>query len=325
MPCKVWAILPLLLVYGCARHSNGTASIGTSGSTAIEEQNDAVFASHRGGRDVTREFTQRFYAATSNQNGASSKAIEGCDILLVHGWLGETAIRLTHFLDGLNCNQRTLDYLKDQRYAAGEMGLCSMAPPFRSEAVCLCGEKIARLIASNPRQVIIVSHSKGCLDTLEALLRLQRDGQLNKVKGWISLQGPLYGSEEAATFLNHSNFVGKLRIKLLGARIEGLHDMTPIVREEYMACHRTEIDAVVHALPILCFASWKTPVCPNELLSDGHVEPERAILPGADYIAKSGVSHAIPVISRKAEYFDRITFTKTLLAMLSDRIEQSPE
>ncbi len=325
MRYNILAILPLLLVSGCARHVGNSADLGISGSPAIEEQNDAIFTSHRGGHDVTRDYTERFYAANSSQNLSGSKALEGCDVLLVHGWLGEVAIRLTDFLDGLNCNQRLLDYLKDQRYAADELGLCSMAPPYRSEAVCICGEKIAQFIEANPRPVIIVSHSKGCLDTLEALLRLQRDGQLSRVKGWISMQGPLYGTEEAATFLNHSNFVKKLRIKMLGARIEGLHDITPVVREEYMTSHRTEIDAVIHAVPVLCFASWKKPTCPNDLLSDGHVEPDSAILPGADYIAKSGVSHSMPVLSRKSEYFDRVTFTKTMLAMLDDRLQQPPK
>lgn len=318
---RILGILPLIVASGCARHADcARAPINSVSNQLLSDPSDAVFVSAPGGRNLTSEFTQRFNASTNTE---CAKAFEGCDVLLIHGWLGEVAIKLTSFLDTLKGNQRILDYLKDQRCAADEMGLCAAAPAYRSETVCACGDKIARIIASNPRPVILVCHSKGCLDTLDALLKLQRSGQLNNVAGWIALQGPFYGTEEAATFLNRGNPIGRLRIRMLGANPDGVRDMTPAVRKQYMAENQTQIATLIQSVPMICFASWTTPARENEALSDGHVTPESAILPGSDYIAKCGISHSMPVIGRKNTPFDRVTFTKTMLTLLGERVHSA--
>ena len=320
MRYQLLGLITLILATGCARHSEYVQNNSVSSAALTEEQRDALFVTKIGGRNLTAEFTQRLRASSDVAATQSAKNLEGCDVLFVHGWLGEVALHLTTFLDRISCNQRILDYLKDQRYAADELGLCSAAPAYRSESVCACGEKVARLIAENPRPVIIVSHSKGCLDSLEALLLLQRSGQLNKVAGWIAMQGPFYGSENAAKFIANAGPMAKLRLKLFGARIVGVHDMCPECRMGYMETHRAEIESLIHSVPLICFASWKTPTSDNQPLADGPVAPESAILPGADYIAKGGIAHSMAVIGVKNTPFDRIAFTKVMLEMLGDRL-----
>ena len=310
----------LLVGAGCSRcPDNARGPHICSAESMLKTSGAPVFVSQRGGHDVTAEFTQRFCAGCNSADRPSALAFDGCDVLLVHGWLGEVAIRVTGLLDNVSCNQRVLDYLKDQHCAADELGLCSFAPPYRSESVCACGEKVARMIECNPRPVMIVSHSKGCLDTLEALLILQREGKLGKVAGWIALQGPFYGAALAESFLGKRSPIGRLRVRMLGADLEGIRDMTETSREGYMARNATETEKLVRAIPVLCFASWKTPLCDGYVLTDGQVTPESALLPGADYVALGGITHAMPVIGRKYEPFDRVTFTKTLLTMLRDR------
>ena len=242
-------------------------------------------------------------------------------MILVHGWLGEVALRLTHFLGRFNSHQRVLDYLDDQRRAVQELGLSTKAPLYRSESIDACGEKLARFIVENPRRVILIAHSKGCNDALAALLSLQRSGHLNKVAGWLAMQGPFYGCDEAETFYSHSMPLTTLRFKLLGGKIEGVSDMRPSAREEYMAVNKSNIDALMRSTPVLCFGSWLPPSAANEPLKDGPIVPESAILPGADYIAKCGIRHAMPVLGWGNPEFNRVAFTKTMMAMLIERIQ----
>jgi predicted alpha/beta hydrolase family esterase len=322
---RIVAIAVLLLCAGCGQHPRESLAphIASRAELAAESQADAVFVSRVGGRDLTSDFTARFHAQNSDASAQNSNALSGHDVILVHGFLGEAGLKATHFLDKFKRAQHFIDYLKDQQTAVEECGLNSTVPAYRSETVEACGAKLARIIADCERPVILISHSKGSLDTLDALLILQREGNLSKVAGWISIQGPFYGSPQADAC--SANPLRKMCIKLLGAQMRALNDLTTPARDCYMAQHSAEIETLLHATPVLCFASWSTLNCKTPRLSDGAVPAESAILPGSDYIAKSGITHSMPVIDLKVMPFDRVAFTRTLMQMLSERIQPRPQ
>ena len=307
---------------GCARFvGNSQAPDFYSSDRSLETKRDAAFSCERGGRNITQEFSDRLHAAVTGDPASKTfSQTENCDVVLVHGWLGEVALRATDFLDKFNRKQHILDYLKDQRIAARELGLATLSPLYRSDSIDICGEKLAAFIIANPRPVILIAHSKGCVDALAALLSLQRSGHLNKVRGWLSMQGPYYGCDEAETFFSHSMPLSTLRFKLLGGKLAGVTDMRPALREEYMAQHRAEIESIVRSTPVICFGSWLQPTMPGEPLKDGPISPESAILSGSDYIAKCGIRHAAPVLGWGDPQFDRVAFNKTMLVMLLERI-----
>ena len=305
-------------------HDAAQALSAPSSDRKLEDLKDSAFVCQRGGHNITAEFNRRLHVENATFVAQPRDAVNDCDVILVHGWLGEVAIRLTKFLDRFNNHQRLLDYLDDQHRAAHELGLSSKAPLYRSESVYACGEKLAQFIIDNPRPVILIAHSKGCVDALAALLSLQRSGHLNKVAGWLAMQGPFYGCDEAETFFSHSMPLAKLRFKLLGGKIEGVWDMRPSAREEYMAANKSAIDALMRTTPVICFGSWLPPSKENEPLNDGPIVPDSAILPGADYIAKCGIRHAMPVLGWGNPEFDRVAFTKTMMSMLIERIQPAP-
>jgi hypothetical protein len=107
--------------------------------------------------------------------------------------------------------------------------------------------------------------------------------------------------------------------------------------------HADEISQLVEALPVVCFASWALPDLKDEkrpkkdknkndkkadaadgkprLVSAYKIRAGKQLLPGADFVAKSGVSHNQTVI-RDEKPFDRVRFTQTLFAMLADRTKK---
>jgi hypothetical protein len=99
--------------------------------------------------------------------------------------------------------------------------------------------------------VVIVSHSKGGLDTLHALVTDPGlTGDDGPVVGWVALQAPFHGSPVASL----APAVGD---QLLIAHGGGpaLSDHSPAVREAYMADNAAAIASVAAAIPILSCAS----------------------------------------------------------------------
>jgi hypothetical protein len=167
--------------------------------------------------------------------------------------------------------------------------------------------------------VLIVSHSKGCLDTLEALLDLQAEGKLSNVAGWVAIQGPFAGAPDVDDMQGNQfrRIKTRVAIKCLGACFDAVNDMKSSTRKEYLETHRDAIDRLVARLPVVCFASWvenaKNPG------SDGAVPVSSAVLPATDFALVRGLSHSATVINRGGE-FDRVAFTRALMTMLLDRV-----
>ncbi|MGH8547248.1 MAG: hypothetical protein ACRERU_01330 [Methylococcales bacterium] len=111
------------------------------------------------------------------------------------------------------------------------------------------------------KRVIIVSHSKGGIDTLETLLR--RNNLVDReLAGWISLQAPFWGTP-VANWATQNRVFNPLVEKLLGGLFNGdskvAASMTLEARDEYMNRNSEAILALAANLDILNFASSSAP------------------------------------------------------------------
>jgi len=275
------------------------------------------------GEDRSAEFLRRFNELQT-QPAAKWEDLSKYRVLIVHGLLGEVGIRFTRFLDHFDPDQRLVDYLKDQHKALLCAGVDVELLEHKSDSVARGGAVIAERILASNRPVLILSHSKGCLDTLEALRLLQCDGKLDKVAGWIALQGPFKGAPEADRITTNDTrrFFTRIALNCLGAHSCAIKDMTTSTRDAYFAEHREEIDRITHKVPMLSFASLNPAA--KDAGTDGSVPVESALLPGSDFIAVNGLSHSAPVIS-KPRAFNRAALTHTLIDMLLTRVEPAGE
>lgn len=94
--------------------------------------------------------------------------------------------------------------------------------------------KIIEAIESSSKKVLIYSHSKGGLDTLEAIR--QKPSLLSKIHGWASIQSPFWGAPVASGFNNNQILreSGDSLFELMGGSAEGMNSLTVEKRVEYM-------------------------------------------------------------------------------------------
>lgn len=106
---------------------------------------------------------------------------------------------------------------------------------------------ILKVLRKTKKQVIIVSHSKGGLDTLDALIgapKLWGD----TVIGWIALQAPFYGSPAAdPTFSTANDFL----LEALGGNGQSADDLKTETRKAYMLENEARIAALTARIPII--------------------------------------------------------------------------
>lgn len=292
-------------------------------------------------RNITPEFRSFFHAPADGMEAlteARMAKLRNCEVLMVHGLMGEVGIGVRKVLDKVSSEQGLIDYLKDQEDVFEACGLPYQRVVFRSHSVDRSGGKIVEAVLAAKRPVILFTHSKGCVDTLDALLKLQAEGKLDRVAGWISLQGPFYGSPQAARYVENGGrrVFGIAAMRVMGGNFDAVRDLTPDARVAYMKEHADEIKSLVRNLPLICFTSWESPEKGSkkpkedkepedapaeqpELTSAFRIQPESCLLPGCAYVAKAGVSHSDTVISGP-EFFDRDAMTRALLAMLAERL-----
>ena len=200
------------------------------------------------------------------------------------------------------------------------------------QSITINSSIIAAAIRDSSKPVILITHSKGSVDALDAL-RAEKVLR-KKVKGWISLQGTFFGSPVADMLLDEaglSPLVVSLILQYLGGTKEAARNLTTASALAYYTDHRPAIDAVVREVPAIGFASAvdgaggsqaKTSLeIPLELMrrrgirSDGLVPLDAAVLPGMSFVKVSGVDHIAPVMAA-AQRFDRVRMTKALLLLL---------
>lgn len=116
------------------------------------------------------------------------------------------------------------------------------------------------------RKVLIVSHSKGGLDTLEALIN-SSGSELDSVHGWLSIQAPFGGSPLADGGSAILPFI----------KMEALEDLKVAVRSPYMGEHSERITAIAKRIPITsAYSTYQA--APGDAIANAALELARHII-----------------------------------------------
>lgn len=105
------------------------------------------------------------------------------------------------------------------------------------------------------KRVTILSHSKGGLDTLQALVE-NRDLWGTTVTGWVALQAPFHGSPVADNV--PPALAGPL-LSAFGGDQQAINDLKTVDRGNYMQGHDNAITELTSAIPVTsCYSSFTT-------------------------------------------------------------------
>src|SRR4051794_10450509 len=115
---------------------------------------------------------------------------------------------------------------------------------------------VTRAIEAAQADVVLVTHSKGCLDSLAALVG--NPGLRRKVAAWVAIQGPFLGAPLADVLTDNklSAAVADFDLRVLGGSRAALNDMRRDHRKAYHDQHAQEIAAVLEAIPTICYGSY---------------------------------------------------------------------
>jgi hypothetical protein len=269
-----------------------------------------------GGLDLTREYLDA-YGSNCAFGAAHAEAMRKYKVLLVPGYFSN--------LDTA--------YFADQLRWLASIGVQREKVAVRSgQSVAINAPIVAAAIRESTRPVILITHSKGSVDALEALRA--EPSLRTKVKGWVSIQGAFFGTPVADLLLDGSllnPMVSTAILGLFGGTKESAQGLTTGASLAYYRDHTAAISMVVRDVPAVAFASAldDTPGAdaktlleiPLELMrregvrSDGVVPIDNAVLPGMDFVKVSGVDHFAPVMPA-LQRFDRVRMTKALLIAL---------
>lgn len=270
------------------------------------------------GRSVDR--TQEYLDAYERDcalGTADVRALRRYKVLFVPGYLvgGQPA----YFAE-------QLDWLRSMEVASEKVAIKA------GQSTAINGPIVAAAIRKSAKPIILITHSKGSVDALDAL-RVEAALQ-TKVRAWISLQGVFFGSPVADTLLDGtvmSPVISDMILGFLGGTRESAEGLTRRAALAYYRKHIAAISAVVRKVPTIAFVSDADLVkggrtntlleIPYELmrrdgiLNDGLVPVESAVLPGMDFVKVVGVDHIAPVMPTP-QRFDRVRMTKALLTLV---------
>jgi pimeloyl-ACP methyl ester carboxylesterase len=116
-----------------------------------------------------------------------------------------------------------------------------------SESVEHNAAAILEFLRSTDKQIIIVSHSKGGLDTLDALLDAPELWGVT-VLGWVALQAPFHGSPVADPA---PSAINALLLSAVGGNGQSVDDLKTVTRAPYMDANEERLASLTAAIPII--------------------------------------------------------------------------
>ena len=116
-----------------------------------------------------------------------------------------------------------------------------------SESVEHNAAAILGFLRSTDKKIVIVSHSKGSLDTLDALLDAP-DLWGKKVLGWVALQAPFHGSPLADSAPSELN---DLLLGAVGGNGQSVEDLKTVTRAAYMRARKDRIEKLTGRIPVI--------------------------------------------------------------------------
>ncbi len=335
---RTLAVTLALASFSLNAHSAGPASNGASLNQLLAEAPAAPQAAlipaqpapvTISSREVTGVYQNFFQSADAQFDAAAADRLRAYTVLLVPGFLSDVNPSQFHlsFLSPVSDG-----YFEDQMKWLKELGVEHQRLVLQSESsVQTNAAVISAAIKASDKPVLIIGHSKGGLDTLEAL-RADKT-LLAKVRGVITLQSPFYGSP-VAEYVNSHSILSDQAIKLLlkmGGTKESMVNLSETDRKKYMADNAAGIAEITAAIPVISVATFKNPVhhqwdtnlkffrdamLDHGIVNDGLVPVDSAALPGADLVKLEGLDHSVTVRVSKNIPLDRTKFTKALLLTL---------
>lgn len=192
----------------------------------------------------------------SSFSASEIKELKKYKVLLVPGVLAES-------FDGQSGNQIKVGFIFEDAFHEQKTFLTKEKIDFSFAAIDtespveVNALTIISEIEKSQKTVLIYSHSKGGLDTLEAL-RL-RPELVSKVHGWVSVQSPFWGSD-VASLMYDNDFLrqaGKSLFEWMGGSVKGMEALTIKERSRYM--DSADVRSVIKSLDkkLLNYASYK--------------------------------------------------------------------
>jgi len=268
------------------------------------------------GLDRTREYLDAYHRDCA-LGTADVRALRRYKVLFVPGYLvgGQPA----YFAE-------QLDWLRSMEVESEKVAIKA------GQSIATNGPIVAAAIRKSTKPVILITHSKGSVDALEAL-RVEA-ALRTKVRAWISLQGVFFGSPVADTLLDGtvvSPIISDMILGFLGGTRESAESLTTRTALAYYRKHDAAISLLVRKVPAIAFVSDLDRVqgartntlleIPYDLmrregiLNDGLVPVDSAVLPGMDFVKVIGVDHIAPVMPTLRR-FDRVRMTEALLSLM---------
>ncbi|MCX5784154.1 MAG: hypothetical protein NTX59_00540 [Elusimicrobia bacterium] len=285
------------------------------------------------GTEVTGEYINFFENADARFDAAVVKKLKKYKVIFVPGFLSDVDPSQLHIPGiALKSAQHFEEQMKWLQASGMEYERLSMTS---ESSVKANSAIVSTAIRASSRPVILIGHSKGGLDTLEALISDR--GLLKKVKGFVSLQSPFFGSPVADYVISNNNLNNLAATLLLsmGGNRDSMVNLTCADRKPYMAANAAAIADITATIPVIAVATWKDPV-PGQvdtalepvrdlllvqgMRNDGVVPVDSALLPGANFVKLSGLDHGVTVSPSSYINFDRVKFIKALLLTLFNRL-----
>lgn len=259
--------------------------------------------------DLTAALVSALEASGPNRNEAAPSAIasrlRAGRILLVPSYLSGPIVRWRDVRHDFSFLDPQLRRFRDEGYAADVVWINSAAP------VQFNARLVGDAIRAADKEVFIVTHSKGGLDTLHALIE---DPALRSAVGaFVPVQAPFYGSPVAdlGWATSRGQWISDKVVRLRKGKLDAIHDLTTTRRLAYMREHSDDIAEIVSRIPILSIAT--TLDQPRSLgahavrlapttrwmqslgfSNDGLVAVASTVLPGAPYASFDGWMHSEP-------------------------------
>ena len=251
--------------------------------------------------------------------------IRASRILFVPALFGGAALKASRL--------RLVDYLTDQvRHLRDEGFEADIAEIDTAERVERNGARLAEIVEAHHRPTWVITHSKGGLDFLHALV--ERPEITRFIDGWIAFQAPFWGSPVAdvACGSARAGRISGRALNVIGRNLDLIADLRTDHRAAYMDQRIAQVAAIARDVPVMCVAttsgkaldrSWR-PVWPTArwmdrlgLKNDGLVPVGSAVLPGARYVMLDDLVHgevaARRVLSNRK--YDHVDLLKALFAL----------
>ena len=222
---------------------------------------------------------------------------------------------------------RLVDYLSHQVRQLRDEGFDAHIVDIDvGSSVVANSRQIADLLNAGHRPTWLVTHSKGGLDALSALLNYPEVRRY--VEGWIAFQSPFFGSPAADVACGSlkAGTIAGAALRLFQSDVQSVCELRTDFRTRLMDARATEIASLVEQVPVMCVGSkvrsmwWPTGRWMSRLglANDGLVPTGSTVLPGARFVMLDGLAHGEAGATRRlsGQGFEHVDLLKALLVLM---------